>query len=129
MATTEQHVLDLGRHWASAEQRADVAALDELAAADFTLVGPAGFVLDRAQWLERYRSGALVTHALSWTDVTVRDYGDTAVAVGVHTQRASYREHAADGRFRATHVLVRRGERWLLASVHLSPIVTPPTSA
>lgn len=127
MTVSEEQVREVGRRWAEAEQRADLTTLDELATDDLTLVGPAGFVLDKHQWLDRYRSGALVTHELAWTDVAVRDYGDSAVAVGVHRQRASYAGHPVDGRFRATHVLVRRDGRWRLAPIHLSPIVSPPT--
>jgi len=128
MSDTEQQVRELGQRWAAAEQRGDVAELASMADADLTLVGPAGYVLDRAQWLARYRPGALVTMQLSWDDVSVRDYGETAIAVGVHTQRASYQGNPVDGRFRATHVLVRRDGRWLLAAMHLSPIAAPPAA-
>jgi hypothetical protein len=71
-------------------------------------VGPLGFVLNRQQWLGRYRGGDLVTHELTWDDVEVRDDGGCAVAVGRHTQRASFRGNPADGAFRATHIAVAR---------------------
>ena len=74
-------------------------------------------------------SGDLVTRNLIWDDVHIRDYGDAAVAVGVHTQQASYRGTPADGRFRATHLAVRRDGRWLLAGIHLSRIGGPPPFA
>jgi hypothetical protein len=41
-----------------------VATLDALTTDDFTLAGPAGFVPDKQQWLERYRHHDLVTHSL-----------------------------------------------------------------
>jgi ketosteroid isomerase-like protein len=116
---------DLGRRWAAAEQAGDTGTLDRLAVADFTLVGPFGFVLTKDQWLDRYRDGDLVTSLLDWHDVTVREYGDTAVAVGVHTQRAAYRGRPNDGSFRATHVAVRDGGEWRLAGMHLSPLGPP----
>jgi ketosteroid isomerase-like protein len=119
---------DLGERWTDAERRADVAALDGLAADDFQLVGPLGFVLDKRQWLGRYRSGAFVTHSLSWTDVAVRDYGDAAVAIGVLEQEAAFQGQPSNGRFRVTQVLVRDGEDWRIAGLHYSPIgaFTPP---
>lgn len=123
--TTQDEIRELGRTWVDAELNADVAALDDLSAADFTLVGPLGFVLDKQQWLGRYRSGVFVTDELTWDDVTVRDYGDTAVVIGRHSQRARYQGNSADGQFRATHILVRRDGRWLLAGMHLSPIQNP----
>lgn len=123
---TDETVREFGRRWADAEQRGDAAALDAMSTEDFTLVGPLGFILDKQQWLDRYRTGGLVTRTLAWDEVSVRDYGDAAVAVGRHTQRAEYQGHPADGSFRSTHILVRRGGQWLLASQHLSPIGGPP---
>jgi hypothetical protein len=46
---TRAEILGLGARWAEAEQRADTDALDPLAADSFRLVGPLGFVLDKAQ--------------------------------------------------------------------------------
>ncbi|MGW1680680.1 nuclear transport factor 2 family protein [Saccharopolyspora sp. NPDC002376] len=66
------------------------------------LVGPLEFVLDREQWLARYRTGDLVTEALDWHDAEVRDHGDCAISVGVHTQRGAYRGNTVDGEFRST---------------------------
>lgn len=127
--TTTEDIQDLGRRWAVAEQRGDTAALAAMTVEDFTLVGPVGFVLDRAQWLHSYDGGDLVTHSLSWDQVDVRDCGDAAVAVGTHTQQAGHRGNSVDGSFRATHVAVRRDGRWLLAAIHLSPIGGPPPFA
>ena len=125
MKTTQDQVLELGRRWAEAEQRGDTETLDALTTDDFTLVGPLGFVLRKPEWLVRYGAGGLVTRSLVWDETTVRDYGDTAVVVGNHTQRAEYRGTPADGSFRATHIVVRRGGEWRLAGIHLSPIAPP----
>ena len=123
---TAEQIREIGRRWADAEQRGDADALDALSVADFTLVGPLGFVLDKQQWLDRYRSGDFVTHSLQWDEVSVRDYGTAAIAIGRQTQRAAYRGAASDGQFRITHIAVRTGDSWLLAGIHLSPIATPP---
>jgi len=127
--TTVEQVRELGSRWAAAEERGDVAALDALSTDDFTMVGPVGFVLDRNQWLHRYETGELVTRTLVWDELTVRDHGDTAIVIGLHTQQASYRDHPADGSFRATHIAVRRDGRWLLAGIHMSPVGGPPPFA
>ncbi|HJQ48608.1 MAG TPA: DUF4440 domain-containing protein [Amycolatopsis sp.] len=125
MNTTREQILDLGRRWADAEKRGDTATLDALTTEDFTLVGPLGFVLRKPEWLVRYETGGLVTHSLVWEETTVREYGDTAVVVGRHTQRAEYRGTPADGSFRATHILVRQAGDWRLAGIQLSPIAPP----
>jgi hypothetical protein len=66
---------ELGKRWASAEVAQDLAALDDMAHEDFILVGPLGFILDKTQWLDRYRSGDFVRSALDWRDTEVRSPG------------------------------------------------------
>lgn len=124
--TTEAQIRDLGRRWADAEQRGDVAVLDELSVDEFVMVGPAGFTLDKTQWLHRYQAGDLVTHSLMWDELTIRDFGDTALVIGRHSQRAAYRDNPVDGSFRSTHIAVRRGGRWQLAGIHMCPLGGPP---
>jgi ketosteroid isomerase-like protein len=123
--STEEQVREFGRVWAAAEERGDTEVLAGLAADGFRLVGPLGFVLDRDQWLARYGGGALVTEKLDWAEVEVRDFGATAIAIGVHAQVAKHQGSPVNGRFRATHVLVREEDRWRLAGIHLSPIGGP----
>jgi ketosteroid isomerase-like protein len=125
MDTDVTGIRELDSAWAAAEQAADTAALDALAVPDFQLVGPLGFVLDRQQWVHRYRSGDLHTTALEWVIASVRVYGDAAVTIGTHTQTGDYRGRPIDGAFRSTHVAVRRDGRWQLASIHLSPAQNP----
>jgi ketosteroid isomerase-like protein len=122
---TRTEILALGARWAEAEQTGHTEVLDEIAAADFRLVGPFGFVLDKTKWLDRYATGGLVTSSLVWDEVEVRDLGDTAIAIGRATQQATYQGRPADGAFRVTHVFVRDAGRWLLASMHLSQAVPP----
>jgi ketosteroid isomerase-like protein len=123
--TTDTDIRALGARWAQAEQDGDTTTLADLAAADFRLVGPFGFVLDKTQWLARYATGDLVTRSLVWDEVEVRDFDGTAVAIGRQTQRATYQGRPADGQFRVTHVFIRAAERWLLASLHLSQAAPP----
>jgi ketosteroid isomerase-like protein len=117
-----------GKRWVEAELAGDTAAMDSLAHKDFLLVGPLGFILDKAQWLERYSSGAFVTSALSWRDTTVRVFGDCAVVIGVHDQEAAYRGQPNNGQFRASHILTREDGTWRLIGMHLSPIAAPPAA-
>ena len=121
MSTVEE----LEERWAKAEVEGDVSTLDAMATEDFRLVGPFGFVLDKEQWLDRYRSGDLVTTELDWRDRQERDLGDTVLVIGIHNQRAAYRGTPSDGQFRSTHIWIREGEQWRLAGTQLSPIGRP----
>ena len=120
---------ELETAWSRAEMGADTDTLEAISTSDFTLVGPLGFVLDKQQWLERYRSGELVTGSLSLEDPAIRVYGEAAVTIARHIQRASYKGRPVDGQFRTTHIAVRVDRRWLLAGIHLSPIGGPPPFA
>ena len=100
-------IRELESQWARAEVAGDVSTLDKLATEGFTLVGPFGFVLDKQQWLDRYRSGDLTTSELDWHDLRIREIGDTALVIGVQDQRAAYRGTPSNGQFR------RPRESWL----------------
>ena len=125
--SSQDQILDLGRTWADAELHADVNTLDTLLDVDFVCVGPLGFVLNKEQYLAGRRSGDLKHQEFEWKDVNVRIYGDAAVAVGTQVQKSTYQGHDASGNFRETQVFARKAERWVLVSVHLSPISQPPS--
>lgn len=118
----EDQLKELGQEWAAAEQRGDNDFLGHLLADDFVGIGPRGFMLTKAQWLARYRSGDLRHEAFIWDDVQVRLYGDAAVATGRQTQRGRHKDHDIAGQFRATQVFVQQDGRWLLVALHLSAI-------
>jgi ketosteroid isomerase-like protein len=127
MTTTTEEIRELGECWAAAEVAGDTETLGSIVTDDFRLVGPFGFVLDRDQWLDRYRSGDFRTIALTWHDVEVRDYGDAAIAIGTQTQEAAYKGTPNNGDFRISHVFVHRDGRWVIAGMQLS-LTSPPAA-
>ena len=127
--TPLQELAELDRTATRAEIDGDTATLDALVTHDFMLVGPVGFVLDKQQWLERYRGGGLRTIVLSFEDAVTRIHGDCAIRIGRHVQEAEFQGRPVNGEFRATHIAVRDGGRWRLAGIHLSPIGGPPPFA
>ena len=131
MTSTTEEIRRVGARWVGAELAADADTLDELATDDFHLVGPLGFVLDKQQWLDRYRSGDFATIALNWHDVEEREYGDSVVTIGTQSQEAAYKGAPSNGDFRITHVFVREGDRWKIAGMQLSPTASgsPPAAA
>jgi hypothetical protein len=88
MTARHEPLDDLDRRWTEAEVGGDAATLDGLATDDFTLVGPAGFVLSKQQWLDRYRDGDLRMRAPHFEEAVTRVYGDTAVTIGRQIQEA-----------------------------------------
>lgn len=123
----EDQVTNILQEWADAEQRGDSDFLARALADDFVGIGPRGFMLTKDQWLARYRSGDIRNEAFRLEEVTIRHYGEAAVAVGRQVQRAQYRGQDVSGQFRATLVLVRQAGRWLIAGWQASgPIPDAP---
>lgn len=122
---TTAEIMQLGDSWAKAECAGDVDTLAGLADDAFRLVGPFGFVLDKEQWLDRYRSGAFHTSSLEWEEVSVVDHGDVAIAIGKQTQEAAYQGRPSNGEFRTSHVFARKPDGWRLVGMHISQ-ATPP---
>src|SRR2546430_12847744 len=128
--TAQNEMPDLVQRWAAAEHRNDAGALDGLLADGFAGVGPFGFILTRDQWLARFTNG-LVNRSFTVTDLQVRDYGTTAVGIGVLAQETSWQGSDNSGQFRVTLVAVhadggQAGEGWRLAHVHIGPLQAPP---
>ena len=123
----EQEVARLADAWATAELRGDTAFLERTLADDFIGVGPLGFMLTKHEWLARHQSGDLTYDSLDLDEVTVRVYGEAAVAIGRQVQSAAYRGNSIKAELRTTLVLVHQQGQWQLASLHLSPIGQPPS--
>src|SRR5712691_6127199 len=119
---TQAQVADLGQQYAEAELRSDVEGLAALLVDDFVCVGPLGFVLDKHQYLGPRQSGDLKHTSFDWSDVRVRRYGSTAVAIGSQTQKSTFQGRDASGQFRVTLIAVQAQDQWRIAGLHLSPV-------
>ncbi len=118
----EQQLNDLIQQFIANELRRDNAALNAFLTDDFHLVGPAGFVLNKTDWLGSLASGNLKLTALTLKGVAVRVYNDSALAIGTREQTGQYEDRDVQGEFRETVMLVQQGTQWRLAGVHLSNI-------
>jgi ketosteroid isomerase-like protein len=87
-----------------AERANDARSLEDALAEDFQFVGPAGFVLDRNQFVHRFDSGDLKTTNFDITGLVFRDHGTHAVAIGVWQQETTYQGRPNNGNFRLTLV-------------------------
>jgi hypothetical protein len=108
---------ELLTRWAAAELAGAVGALDILLHDDFVAVGPAGFVLTKKAWLDRYATGGLRNDTLDWEGAEARDFGGTVIAVGAYTSSGKHQDRPIQGTFRTTHVVV--GDQ--IAGIHISP--------
>lgn len=119
----DEDLLDAERRLFTAIQRHDVAALDELLAADF-LITTAGWLprpADKATWL-----AGLADHRLDGFDVTllgVRRHRDVAVVLAESAQHGVRNGEPWDFTFWYTDVWVRAPRRgWTLSVRHASGV-------
>lgn len=92
--------------WATAELNGSVEDLDTLLDQDFVAVGPAGFVLTKQGWLDRFSNPGVHYATFDWHGGDVRYFGDTAVVVGGYTQAGTIGDRVIDGSFSTTHIVV-----------------------
>jgi ketosteroid isomerase-like protein len=112
--------------WIAAEIAGDTGALEQLLTDDYIGIGPLGFMLTKADWLQRYESGALKTVEMRQEERMPRLYGDAAVVVSKQVQTVSYQGNPMSGEFRTSHVLIKQGGDWKIAGQQISPIGAPP---
>ena len=112
--------------WTAAEERGDIVSIASILVGDFVGIGPRGFMLPKKQWLERHESGKLRYESIRWDEVQVRLYADAAVITGHQSAEGKYEDYDLQDEFRATLIFVRQRGRWLLCSLHLSPIAGSP---
>ena len=123
-ATAE--VRDAIRRYDAALLKADAAAAEQFWATEYFFVNPRGERLTRADRLANLRSGRTavdsVVHAPQEEQFRAYGNGDIVVYTALLTLGARYSGQAAQGRYRAMVVWVRRDGRWQQAASQLTPI-------
>ncbi len=124
--TVEAQFKALVEDWRNAEMRGDVDFMERTYTDDFLAIGPRGYMLNKEDWLARYRSGDLQTETLSLDDTRVRLYGDAAVVTGIEVSKGRYKSTPVQEQLRTSLVWVRQNADWRLASIQMSPINPVP---
>ena len=108
-----------------AELTGDVATMERMMTDDFVAVGPRGFVLNKAAWLQGHRTHDLQYQDMKQDELVEHSYGDAALVTKKQSNKATFQGHDASGEFRVTQFFVRQAGDWRLASTQLSPIMGP----
>ncbi len=100
--------------------RNDVAALDRIYADNYTLVNESGELTTKAPRLAAIKSGELKYESISFDEVNVRLYGNTAVATLRSMSKAQSKGQEIGGQFRVTLTLVKMKGRWQVVAAHVT---------
>jgi len=99
--------------WVMAEQKPDLAKLNQLMLNDFIGVGPRGFVLSKKQWLERFAD--LVYDSFDISEQQSITLQSAVIIVAKLKQTGSCQGHRTDGNFTIGQTWVETGDGWKIA--------------
>jgi hypothetical protein len=109
-------LVDLAHDLARAVSEHDVARLEELLAAEFTLQGAAG-QLDREEFMLA-AAGPYQIDEFTYEEIDPEIYGNTAVLVSRYTQVARLDGRDLTHRMHVTDIWTRRDARWQIVRRH-----------
>ena len=118
----EQAVRQLLNELYAALGRNDTAALDRIYAVDYTLVNESGVLTTKAPRLASIKSGELKFESISFDELNVRLYGNTAVATLHSTSKVQFKGQDIGGQFRVTLTLVKKKGPWQVVAAHATRI-------
>ena len=101
--------------WASAAQKNDLAGLAKLFADEMIYSHSSGLVETKAQYLEALKSGNQKYTSITHSDVTMKNFGDTALVVAKVNMKGTTKGVPFDNTLRLMHTWVKRDGRWQLA--------------
>ncbi len=121
----EQVIRKIENEWAAALVHDDTAATDRITTEDWHLVTPDGSVQTREQANADLKSGTLKFESFRLDDLKIRVYGDTAVVIGLETEKSSYKGKDESGQYRFTDVFIKRDGKWRAVSSHIAKVTGP----
>ena len=99
----------------------DAKELERLYADEFTSINASGQVLNKSAVIAARVSGRLIFQSYALDELTIRIYGDVAVATSSQRIEGS----TVSGRLRHLRVLIRRDGRWQLIASQQTKIAEP----
>jgi hypothetical protein len=115
-AAVSHELVELAHDLARAVSEHDLARLDQLLAAEFTLQGAAG-QLDRIEFLEA-AAGPYEIDEFAYEQIDPEIYGNTAVLVSRYSQVARFEGRNLTHRMHVTDIWTRRDARWQVVRRH-----------
>lgn len=102
--------------------KGDTATLDRIWADDVIYTSASGQVFTKAQYPERFRSGARKFDSFAHDDIRVRLYGNMAVLTGRSTSVLHDGGKLSAGPRRFTHIYVKQDGRWRLVAHQVTDV-------
>jgi len=121
-SAAEREVLKVEEELDQAFAKGDTATLDRIWADDVIYTSASGQVFTKAQYPERFRSGARKFDSFAHDDIRVRLYGNMAVLTGRSTSVLHDGGKLSAGPRRFTHIYVKQDGRWRLVAHQVTDV-------
>jgi ketosteroid isomerase-like protein len=108
--------------FSSALARNDVGELQIYLSDDWSIVSGDGGVIDRARFLKVIGSGDLKHSQMSFSEPSIRVYGDTALVTSHAQSGGSYKGVVFKTDEMGTDVIVKKGGKWVCVFTQLTTI-------
>jgi len=116
-----QIILSLERAWAEAVRHNDNSVLDELFDNALVLTEN-GKTMTKGEYLSGVRARGPHAPQFKVEDMSVRMFDDTAIVVGIYTERTMLNGRPDLKRCRFIDTWLKKGDRWLLVAAGSSPL-------
>ncbi len=122
----EQEARDAINQYRDALLRSDADALSRIWSDDYTFVNARGELLTKEQRLANIESGVTKLESIEGDEeISVRIFGDVAVALSNVYVKGQYGGRESPGRVRSMSVWVNRDGRWQLVANQQTPVTQP----
>jgi len=123
-STEVAEVREAVRRYDDALRRADVAAVGQFFAPEYTFINARGERLTRTDRLANLRSGRTAFDSLAHApqEEQIRSYGNVVVYTTLLNLGGRYSGKAQQGRYRAMVVWIRRDGRWQQVASQMTPV-------
>ncbi len=112
--------------WADAERTADRSFLEAHLAEDFVGIGPLGFGLPKAAWIDRHQGDALQYTTFSLDEVQVHEVGGAKVVTARQDAEGTFAGTPVPQVLRNTFVLTGVDGEWRIGHLHMSFVAGSP---
>jgi ketosteroid isomerase-like protein len=112
--------------WTDAERTADKDFLDAHLTDDFVGVGPLGFALPKAAWIDRHQGDALQYETFGLDEIQVHEVGDATVVTARQDAEGTFAGTPVPQVLRNTFVLREGDDGWQLGHLHMSFVAGTP---
>jgi ketosteroid isomerase-like protein len=114
----EAQVAQLEREWVAAIVHKDAAVLDRLLAEDFTGTSPTAHLYTKKIAIEDLTRGTYVVEAMDMDEISVKPYGNVAVAFASQQEKSHYGTQDISGHYHYTNVWLKKDGQWQVVSSH-----------